>query len=138
MRKTQSRHTDLVRRQGVEHECIVGVRTVGDGDFADAARRIFQLRNLGGRVANAHISTLRTRRQPVVMPAASITLIISAKTNQWNPKRRACAKEWVKTTSHEVPLANSRISASTPAVAARKNVPDPRSMIQPARAATNG
>ena len=82
MRETQSRHSDFVRGQGIEHESIVGIRTVGNRDFPDTARDVCELRNRRGCIAHTHISTLRRRRQPDVMHAASVTLIISAKTNQ--------------------------------------------------------
>src|SRR6476660_3601510 len=143
MGKAQPGNAYLISGQRVEHKGVVGVRTMRNADLANlrvTTRHVLYLncRAFRGRTSDTHACSLREYFQPVKAAAANITLMISAKTNQYNPKRTACAKEWVRTASHEMPTVNSSTSASKPAAQARAKDALPRSMIQPARAATNG
>ena len=81
----------LVGGQRIEHESVVGVGTVRDADFTGRrtpVRRIFGFRcGCGGRISRrgfdeTHACSLRTRCHPVETPAANMTLITSANTNQ--------------------------------------------------------
>src|SRR5712692_9437140 len=81
MSKAQAGDTHLVSGQSVEHECIVGIWTVSDGNLASVGRRT-AVRVILGFYCDAHTSTLLARRKRTATAAAAITFITSANTNQ--------------------------------------------------------
>src|ERR1700757_57983 len=136
MGEAESRDAHLVGREPVEHERVVGVGTVRDGDFARGELRVCGDLTRGTR--NAHARTLGARLIRTATAAASRTFITSANTNQYSPKKTAFLKEPVATASQLMPIAKSNNSATIPAAAARAKVLCPRSNKNPARLATNG
>ena len=89
MSEAQSGNAHLVGGQSVKHERVVGVGAVRDADLTSgrsAARRIlgfrYESRVSRRRFDETHACSLRTRCHPVETPAANMTLITSANTNQ--------------------------------------------------------
>ena len=81
MSKAQPGHAHFISGQSVEHECIVGIWAVGNGNLASVGRRT-TVRVIFGIYCDAHASTLLARRRRTATAAAAITLITSANTNQ--------------------------------------------------------
>src|SRR5207302_598869 len=82
MRESQPRHPYLISRQSIEHEGVVGIRTVRNRDLARERGRAAVLSGLRRGGERAHALTLEARCQPPAIAAANITLMTSAKMNE--------------------------------------------------------
>ena len=115
-------HANFVGGKAVEHEGIIGVRTVGDGDFGSPGSKL-RIRvcwcsrsrvlsmgetavevNAGMVIGCAYELLRRTRRKPVARAAAATTFSASpGKKGSTARVKAALAEPWVNAESHRNP-----------------------------------
>src|SRR5205823_11247886 len=131
--ESQPGHTNFFAGQAVEHEGVVGIRTVRDGNSAHRFRRDGD----GGVHASQDCWLRGIILAALAMPAAAPTFAISARRNGYRPQLAAMRNgAWNANISQPIPAANKIISAMTEALSARAKPPLPCNA--PARNATSG